>query len=77
MTYSSISTLFGKVFQQYSPYNPYEKAVSAMLKRFQIASERDFYALPYGELWENTRDYIEQYFIDEFMNAPLVMPSSI
>lgn len=76
VTYSSVTTLFGKVFQQYSPYNPYEKAMTAMLKRFNLASEIDFYALPYGDLWERTRDYIEQYYIDEFMNAPIIMPSS-
>lgn len=76
VTYSSITTLFGKVFQQYSPYNPYEKAMTAMLKRFNLASEVEFYALPYGDLWERTRDYIEQYYIDEFMNAPIIMPSS-
>lgn len=75
VTYSSITTLFGKVFQQYSPYNPYDKAIAAMLRRFNLASEVDFYALPYGDLWERTRDYIEQYYIDEFMNAPVVMPS--
>jgi hypothetical protein len=75
VTYSSVTTLFGKVFQQYSPYNPYEKAMAAMLKRFNLASEVDFYALPYGDLWEKTRDYIEQYYIDEFMNAPIVYPS--
>lgn len=76
VTYSSITTLFGKVFQQYSPYNPYDKAIAAMLKRFNLASEVDFYALPYGDLWENTRDYIEQYYVDEFMNAPVAMPSN-
>lgn len=76
VTYSSITTLFGKVFQQYSPYNPYDKAIAAMLKRFNLASEVDFYALPYGELWEKTRDYIEQYYADEFMNAPIVYPST-
>lgn len=76
VTYSSISALFGKVFQQYSPYNPYEKAMAAMLKRFNLASEVDFYALPYGDLWEKTRDYIEQYYSDEFMNAPIVFPSA-
>lgn len=76
VTYSSITTLFGKVFQQYSPYNPYEKAMAAMLQRFRLASEVDFYALPYGDLWEKTRDYIEQYYADEFMNAPIVYPSS-
>ena len=75
VTYSSVTTLFGKVFQQYSPYNPYEKAMAAMLKRFNLASEVDFYALPYGDLWERTRDYIEQYYADEFMNAPIVYPS--
>lgn len=76
VTYSSITALFGKVFQQYSPYNPYDKAIAAMLKRFNLASEVDFYALPYGELWEKTRDYIEQYYADEFMNAPIVYPST-
>lgn len=76
VTYSSITTLFGKVFQQYSPYNPYDKAIAAMLRRFNLASEVDFYALPYGDLWERTRDYIEQYYADEFMNAPVVMPAS-
>lgn len=75
VTYSSITTHIGKIFQQFSSYNPYEKAMLAMLKRYNIASEKDFYELPYGELWEKTRDFIEQYFIDEFMNAPLVMPS--
>lgn len=77
ITYSSITTRYGRVFQQYSPYNPYDKAITAMLRRFNLASEVDFYAMPYGDLWEKTRDYIEQYYIDEFMNAPLVMPSSI
>jgi hypothetical protein len=76
VTYSSISTLFGKVFQQYSPYNPYEKAIAAMLRRFNLASEVEFYALPYGDLWEKTRDYIEQYYADEFMNVPITMPSN-
>ncbi len=76
VTYSSISTLFGKVFQQYSSYNPYDKAIAAMLRRFNLASEVDFYALPYGDLWERTRDYIEQYYADEFMNAPIAYPAT-
>ena len=76
VTYSSITTLFGKVFQQYSSYNPYEKAMAAMLKRFNLASEVEFYALPYGDLWERTRDYIEQYYIDEFIfdDDPFLKP---
>lgn len=75
-SYSSISTLMGKVIQLYSPYDPYEKALSQMLARFNLKTEDDFYALPYGELYEKTRDFIEQFVSDEFMNAPIVYPSA-
>lgn len=74
--YSSITTLFGKVYQIFSSYNPYEKAMSAMLKEFNLASEKEFYALPYGEKWEKTRDFIENFYIQELQKTPLVLPSS-
>ena len=74
MTYSSVSTFLGKVIQKYSSYNPYNNAMQAMLKQFNIASEKDFYALPYGPLWEQTRDVIEAYFVDEFNEARIMYP---
>jgi hypothetical protein len=64
----------GKVIQQYSSYNPYDSAIKAMLKRFNLASEADFYNLPYGLLWEQTHNFVESYFIDEFTNGRIVYP---
>lgn len=46
-----------------------------MLQRFNLKSESDFYALPYGALWEQTRDFVERYFMDEFANARIVYPA--
>lgn len=63
-TFSSIAVLRGMIIQQYSTYNPYSEAISAMLQRFHLGSEAEFYALPYGLLWEQTRDYVELYFMD-------------
>lgn len=74
--YSSVATLSGKVIQQYSLYNPYDNAIRAMLKKFNLKSEADFYALPYGLLWEQTHDFVESYFIDTFMNAQVVYPEN-
>lgn len=73
--YSSISTVLGKVIQKYSAYNPYENAIRAMLKKFNLKSETDFYALPYGVMWEQTRDFVERYFMEEFSNARIVYPA--
>lgn len=73
--YSSISTVLGKVIQKYSSYNPYENAIRAMLQRFNLKSEADFYALPYGVIWEQTRDFVERYFMEEFSNARIVYPA--
>ncbi len=73
--YSSISTVLGKVIQKYSSYNPYENAIRAMLQRFNIKSEANFYALPYGTLWEQTHDFVERYFMDEFSSARIVYPA--
>ncbi len=72
--YSSITAIMGKVVQQYSTYNPYDRAVRAMLKQYNLASESDFYNLPYGLLWEQTRNFIETYFVDEFNNARIIYP---
>lgn len=47
-----------------------------MLKEFNLASEKEFYALPYGEKWEKTRDFIENFYIQELQKTPLVLPSS-
>lgn len=74
VSYSSVTALMGKVIQQYSSYNPYDAAIRAMLKKFNLKSEADFYALPYGLLWEQTHDFVESYFIDEFTNAQIVYP---
>lgn len=46
-----------------------------MLKRFNLKSETDFYALPYGVIWEQTRDFVERYFMEEFSNARIVYPA--
>lgn len=74
VAYSSITALMGKVIQQYSSYNPYDSAIKAMLKKFNLKSEADFYALPYGLVWEEAHDFVESYFIDEFTNAQIVYP---
>lgn len=76
VSFSSVTTLAGKVIQQYSAYNPYNEAIKAMLKKYNLASESDFYAIPYGLLWEDTRNYVESYFIDLLSNGRIVYPEN-
>jgi hypothetical protein len=72
--FSSVALLGDKIIQQYSTYNPYSEAIKSMLKRFNLSSEAEFYALPYGLLWEQTRDYVEKYFIDLLFRAKIIYP---
>jgi hypothetical protein len=76
VSFSSVTALTGKVIQQYSSYNPYNEAIKAMLKKYNLASEADFYAVPYGLLWEETRNYVESYFIDLLSNGRIVYPEN-
>lgn len=69
-----MALLGDKIIQQYSSYNPYDEAIKAMLKRFNLSSEAEFYALPYGLLWEQTRDFVETYFIDLLSRAKIIYP---
>ena len=39
------------------------------------SQEANFYALPYGTLWEQTHDFVERYFMDEFSSARIVYPA--
>lgn len=47
-----------------------------MLKKYNLASEADFYNLSYGLLWEQTHDYVESYFIDLLSNGKIVYPEN-
>jgi len=76
VTFSSVTALMGKVIQQYSSYNPYDDAIRTMLQRFNLKSEADFYNLPYGLLWEQTHDFVESFFIDQFTNGRVVYPEN-